>query len=234
MRGGHGHTERHATERTAWLRAAVLGANDAIVSTTSLMIGMAAGDASNATVLLAGAAGLVAGALSMAAGEYVSVSSQKDVEDVQIAIERREHAAQPVAEMNELVAIYEKRGLTRDLARQVAAALSAHDQLGTHLRDELGIIPETRARPLLAAASSAASFALFGLLPLATLSLAPLGSRVPVMALASIASLSLLGALGARLGGASVVRASLRVAVGGALAMSATALVGKLFGIAVS
>jgi len=170
----------------------------------------------------------------MAAGEYVSVSSQKDVEDAQIAIERRELAAQPVGEMNELVAIYERRGLTPDLARQVAHALSAHDPLGAHLRDELGIIPETRARPILAAASSAASFALFGLLPLASLSLAPLAYRIPVMAAASIVSLSVLGAVGARLGGAPVAPASLRVALGGALAMGATALVGKLFGIALT
>jgi vacuolar iron transporter family protein len=233
MRTG-GHAEKHTSDRSAWIRAAVLGANDAIVSTTSLMIGVAAGSASNSTVLLAGAAGLVAGALSMAVGEYVSVSSQKDVEDVQIAIERRELAAQPAGEMSELVAIYEKRGLPPDLARQVAHALTAHDQLGAHLRDELGIIPETRARPLLAAASSAASFALFGLLPLGSLSLAPLAHRIPVMAAASMVSLSVLGAVGARLGGAPVAPATLRVALGGALAMGTTALVGRLFGVAVS
>jgi vacuolar iron transporter family protein len=233
MRAG-AHLERHTNDRSAWIRAAVLGADDAIVSTTSLMIGMAAGEASNATVFLAGAAGLVAGALSMAAGEYVSVSSQKDVEDAQIAIERRELAAQPVGEMNELIGIYEKRGLSRELAQQVAHALSAHDLLGAHLRDELGIIPEGRARPLLAATSSAVSFALFGMLPLASLALAPLAFRIPVMAGASLASLSVLGAIGAKLGGAPIARASLRVAIGGALAMAITALVGRLFGIAVS
>jgi VIT1/CCC1 family predicted Fe2+/Mn2+ transporter len=212
----------------------VLGADDAIVSTTSLMIGMAAGEASNATVFLAGAAGLVAGALSMAAGEYVSVSSQKDVEDAQIAIERRELASQPAGEMNELIGIYEKRGLSHDLARQVAHALHAHDPLGAHLRDELGIIPEGRARPVQAAASSAASFALFGTLPLISLAIAPLGFRIPIMAAASIASLSVLGAIGAKLGGAPVAPASLRVAIGGALAMGITALVGRMFGVAVS
>lgn len=232
MRGGH--PERHRSGRAAWLRAAVLGADDAIVSTTSLMIGMAAGDATNATVFLAGAAGLVAGALSMAAGEYVSVSSQRDVEDAEIAIEKRELESMPVSELNELVAIYERRGLEPALARQVAEQLSAHDRLGTHLRDELGIVPEMQARPLQAAAASAGSFVLFGALPLASLSLAPFALRIPVMAGASFASLGVLGALGAQFGGARMVPAALRVAIGGALAMGITALVGKLFGVAVS
>jgi VIT1/CCC1 family predicted Fe2+/Mn2+ transporter len=216
------------------LRAAVLGADDAIVSTTSLMIGMAAGNATNATVFLAGAAGLVAGALSMAAGEYVSVSSQRDVEHAEIATEKRELEAMPVSEMNELVAIYERRGLEPALARQVAEQLSAHDRLGAHLRDELGIVPETQAQPLQAAAASAGSFVVFGALPLASLSIAPLALRIPVMAAASIASLAGLGALGARLGGAPVLAAALRVAIGGALAMGVTALVGRLFGVAIS
>lgn len=232
MRGVH--VERHRGGRAAWLRAAVLGADDAIVSTTSLMIGMAAGAAPNATVFLAGAAGVVAGALSMAAGEYVSVSSQRDVEDAEIATERRELATQPVGEMNELIAIYERRGLDPATARQVAEQLSAHDQLGTHLRDELGISPESRARPFEAAAVSAGSFALFGALPLASLSVAPFALRMPVMAAASLVSLAVLGAIGARLGGARVVPAALRVATGGALAMGITALVGRLFGVAVS
>jgi VIT1/CCC1 family predicted Fe2+/Mn2+ transporter len=198
------------------------------------MLGMAAGAASNATVFLAGAAGVVAGALSMAAGEYVSVSSQRDVEDAEIATERRELATQPVGEMNELIAIYEQRGLDPATARLVAEQLSAHDQLGTHLRDELGISPESRARPFEAAAASAGSFALFGALPLASLSVAPFALRMPVMAAASVVSLAVLGAIGARLGGARIVPAALRVANGGALAMGITALVGMLFGVAVS
>jgi VIT1/CCC1 family predicted Fe2+/Mn2+ transporter len=228
------HQERHVGGRAAWLRAAVLGADDAIVSTTSLMIGMAAGAASNQTVFLAGAAGLVAGALSMAAGEYVSVSSQRDVEDAEIALERKELASQPVGEMNELVGIYEHRGLEPGLARQVAMQLSAHDPLGTHLRDELGISPETRARPFQASAASAGSFALFGALPLASLSLAPFALRIPIMAAASLVSLGVLGAIGARLGGARIGPAALRVAIGGALAMSVTARVGRMFGVALS
>jgi VIT1/CCC1 family predicted Fe2+/Mn2+ transporter len=229
-----GHTEGHRSDRAAWLRAAVLGADDAIVSTTSLMIGMAAGAAPNATVFLAGAAGVVAGALSMAAGEYVSVSSQRDVEEAEIATERRELATQPIGEMNELIAIYEQRGLDRELARQVAAQLSAHDQLGAHLRDELGISPESRARPFQAAIASAGSFAVFGTLPLASLAIAPLAMRIPVMASASLISLAVLGAIGARLGGAPMIPAAVRVAIGGALAMGITALVGKFFGVAMS
>lgn len=232
MRGGH--PERHLGGRAAWLRAAVLGADDAIVSTTSLMIGMAAAEASNQTVFLAGAAGLVSGALSMAAGEYVSVSSQRDVEDAEIALERKELTSQPVGEMNELVGIYERRGLEPGLARQVALQLTAHDQLGAHLRDELGISPETRARPFQASAASAGGFALFGALPLASLSLAPFALRIPIMAAASLVSLVALGAVGARLGGAPVGPAALRVAIGGALAMSVTALVGRMFEVAVS
>ena len=233
MRIAH-HLERHRGDRTAWLRAAVLGANDAIVSTTSLMIGMAAGSASNSTVFLAGVAGVVSGALSMAAGEYVSVSSQRDVEDVEIALERRELAAQPTGELNELIGIYEKRGLDPDLARQVAVQLSERDRLGAHLRDELGIRPETRARPLQAAVVSGGSFAVFGALPLVSLALSPLSQRIPVMAITSLASLCALGALGAQLGGASIHRGALRVAIGGVFAMGATALVGRLFGVVLS
>jgi VIT1/CCC1 family predicted Fe2+/Mn2+ transporter len=228
------HKERHVGGRAAWLRAAVLGADDALVSTTSLMIGMAASAAPNSTVFLAGAAGVVAGALSMAAGEYVSVSSQRDVEEAEIALERNELAAQPLSELNELIAIYEHRGLDPDLARQVALQLSERDQLGAHLRDELGISPETRARPFQAAVASAASFAVFGTLPIASLSVAPFDLRIPVMATASLVSLGLLGALGAHIGGAAMTRAAFRVAVGGALAMAITALVGRLFGIALS
>lgn len=228
------HPERHRSDRAAWLRAAVLGADDAIVSTTSLMIGMAAGEASTRTVLLAGVAGVVAGALSMAAGEYVSVSSQRDVEDAEIAIERRELAAQPAGELNELAAIYEQRGLDPDLARKVAVQLSERDRLGAHLRDELGIIPETRAQPLQAAAVSALSFVVFGALPLASLSLSPSSARIAVMAGASLVSLCVLGALGAHFGGAPKGRAAVRVALGGALAMGVTALVGRVFGVALS
>jgi VIT1/CCC1 family predicted Fe2+/Mn2+ transporter len=212
----------------------VLGADDAIVSTTSLMIGMAAGGASSSTVFLAGAAGVVAGALSMAAGEYVSVSSQRDVEEAEIATEQRELATQPIGELNELIAIYQRRGLDASLARQVAEQLSAHDQLGAHLRDELGISPESRAQPFQAAAASAGSFALFGMLPLASLAVAPVSMRISVVAAASLVSLGVLGGLGARLGGAPTAPAAFRVAIGGALAMGITALVGKLFEVTAS
>jgi vacuolar iron transporter family protein len=227
------HLERHHTGRAAWLRAAVLGANDALVSITSLMLGVAATEAASSSVLVAGVAGVVAGALSMAAGEFVSVSSQRDSERAEIAREKRELLAEPIGELRELAAIYEQRGLDHGLALQVATQLSEHDRLGAHVRDELGILDETRARPLLAAAASALGFAAFGCLPIASLTLAPSALRMPVMGCVSAFSLAVLGASAAYLGGASVTRAALRVTLGGALAMAVTALVGHLFGVAV-
>jgi VIT1/CCC1 family predicted Fe2+/Mn2+ transporter len=222
--------EAHRSGRTGWLRAAVLGANDGIVSTASLVIGVAAAAASRNTVLLAGLAGLVAGATSMAAGEYVSVSSQRDAERADIARERRELATDPVFEQAELTEIYLRRGLDRALATTVAEQLMATDPLGSHLHDELGLQPDGLARPLQAAVVSAVSFAAGAVLPLALIVGAPIGVRVPVTALAALVLLALLGAVGARLGGARVGRAALRVTVGGALAMGLTALIGQLVG----
>jgi VIT1/CCC1 family predicted Fe2+/Mn2+ transporter len=222
--------EAHHSGRTGWLRAAVLGANDGIVSTASLVIGVAAAAASRNTVLLAGLAGLVAGATSMAAGEYVSVSSQRDAERADIARERRELATDPVFEQAELTEIYLRRGLDRALATTVAEQLMATDPLGSHLHDELGLQPDGLARPLQAAVVSAVSFAAGAVLPLALIVGAPIGVRVPVTALAALVLLALLGAVGARLGGARVGRAALRVTVGGALAMGLTALIGQLVG----
>jgi VIT1/CCC1 family predicted Fe2+/Mn2+ transporter len=224
------HQEAHFTGRTGWLRAAVLGANDGIVSTASLVIGVAAAAASRNTVLLAGLAGLVAGATSMAAGEYVSVSSQRDAERADIARERRELATDPEFERAELTEIYLRRGLDRPLAATVAEQLMATDPLDSHLRDELGLQPDGLARPLQAAVVSAVSFAVGAVLPLALIVLAPIGVRVPVTALAALVLLALLGAVGARLGGAPAGRAALRVTVGGALAMGLTALIGQLMG----
>jgi VIT1/CCC1 family predicted Fe2+/Mn2+ transporter len=222
--------EAHHSGRTGWLRAAVLGANDGIVSTASLVIGVAAAAASRNTVLLAGLAGLVAGATSMAAGEYVSVSSQRDAERADIARERRELATDPEFEQAELTEIYLRRGLDRALATTVAEQLMATDPLGSHLHDELGLQPDGLARPLQAAVVSAVSFAAGAVLPLALIVGAPIGVRVPVTALAALVLLALLGAVGARLGGARVGRAALRVTVGGALAMGLTALIGQLVG----
>jgi VIT1/CCC1 family predicted Fe2+/Mn2+ transporter len=226
------HRERHASQRTGWLRAAVLGSNDAIVSTASLMIGVAATDASRAATLVAGVAGLVAGAMSMAVGEYVSVSSQHDAEEADIARERAELTEAPRAELAELAGIYERRGLDPELAKQVAEQLSRHDVLGAHLRDEHGIEPSRRARPIQAAAVSAASFAVSAALPIAAALAAPTG---PVAAVAAIAATSLvalgaLGALGAYLGGAPRGHAAIRVTVGGVLAMAVTAVLGRLLG----
>ena len=228
--GSHG--EPHRTVRGKWLRAAVLGADDAIVSTSSLMIGIAASAASRHAVLLAGVAGLVAGAMSMAAGEYVSVSSQRDSELADIAIEKEELASEPQAELAELTMIYVKRGLDRDLAQKVAKALSRRDRLGAHLRDELGIDPSSLSRPIQAAWISALSFGSFALVPIVGLLMAPEGARIPVIAALLLLSLSALGALGGYLGGAPMLRAAVRVTVGGALAMAATAAIGRLFGVA--
>lgn len=217
-----------------WLRAAVLGSDDAIVSTASLMIGVAASAASKATVLLAGVAGLAAGAMSMAVGEYVSVSSQRDAERADIELEKSELADQPQAELNELAMIYVKRGLDRELAMRVAEQLSAGDRLGAHMRDELGLDRASLARPMQAAWISAASFASFALVPIGALLLAPATLRIPAIASLSLVSLALLGALGGHLGGAPVGRAALRVTVGGGLAMVVTAIIGRIFGAALN
>jgi VIT1/CCC1 family predicted Fe2+/Mn2+ transporter len=208
MRRGR-HREHHKTARTGWLRAAVLGSNDAIVSTSALMIGVASADASTRAVAIAGVAGLVAGSMSMAVGEYVSVSSQADAEAADIATEKQELEGEPAAELAELTGIYVKRGLDRALAEQVARALTDNDALSAHLRDELGIEPHLRARPMQAAVASALSFAAFAVLPLLALFIAPQSSRVAAIGLVSVLSLAALGALGARLGGAPMLRATL-------------------------
>jgi VIT1/CCC1 family predicted Fe2+/Mn2+ transporter len=203
--------EMHRSGRVDWLRAAVLGSDDAIVSTASLMIGVAAASASKGAVLVAGVAGLVAGGMSMAVGEYVSVSSQRDAERADIAREKQELAGQPQAELQELALIYVKRGLEKALAMQVAEQLSAHDRLGAHMRDELGIDKASLSRPMQAAWISAASFAFFAVVPLAALPIAPEALRIPVIAAFSLVSLAALGAFGGYLGGAPLGRASLRV-----------------------
>ena len=228
----HRHRESHKSGRTGWLRAAVLGSNDAIVSVSSLMIGVGAADASKQTILIASVAGLVAGSMSMAVGEFVSVSAQRDSEQADVARETEELAASPAAELQELAAIYHHRGLDKDLAMAVAKQLSARDRLGAHLRDELGIEARTRARPLQAAWISAVSFATFALLPILGLLAAPASLRLVAIAVVTLVSLGALGLLGGRLGGASVGRAALRVTLGGALAMAITAGIGRLLGIA--
>jgi VIT1/CCC1 family predicted Fe2+/Mn2+ transporter len=215
------------------LRAAVLGSDDAIVSTASLMIGVAASSASREAILVAGVAGLVAGAMSMAVGEYVSVSSQRDAEEADIALEKRELAGQPQAELRELAAIYVKRGLEKELAMRVAEQLSAHDRLGAHMRDELGIDQRSLARPLQAAWISAASFASFALVPILAMLVAPPPLRILVIAAVSLSSLAGLGAFGGHLGGAPLVRAALRVTIGGALAMAVTAAIGRILHVSV-
>jgi len=224
------HRESHRTRRIGWLRAAVLGANDGIVSTASLMLGVAAAHAPRAGLLLAGVAGLVAGAMSMAAGEYVSVSSQADTEQADLTRERAELAAQPVQEHQELAAIYVKRGLVPELATEVARQLMDHDALGAHAKDELGISVAMTARPVQAALTSALTFAVGAALPLLAALAAPAALLVPVVAGTSLVVLTALGALAARAGGAPVLRASLRVVFWGALAMALTAGAGKLFG----
>lgn len=224
------HREQHRTQHIGWLRAAVLGANDGIVSTASLMVGVAASNAGRGALLVTGVAGLVAGALSMAAGEYVSVSSQSDTERADIARERGELATQPELELQELSSIYMGRGLTPELATQVAAQLMAHDALGAHARDELGMSDVVSARPVQAALTSAASFAVGAALPLVAALLSPARGVAPWVAASSLVVLTGLGALAARTGGAPVLKASLRVAVLGALAMAITAGVGRLFG----
>ena len=225
------HRETHRSARSGWLRAAVLGSNDAIVSTASLMMGVAAANASKDAILVAGVAGLVAGAMSMAAGEFVSVSSQLDAEHADIAVEKEELAKAPEAELHELANIYVGRGLDKQLAMQVAHQLSAHDRLGAHLRDELGISEQGQARPLQAAWISALSFAAFALLPVLALLVAPATLRMETIGGVTLVSLASLGALGGYLGGAPKVRASLRVTIGGALAMAVTAGIGRLLGL---
>ena len=223
--------EMHRSGRTGWLRAAVLGSDDAIVSTASLMIGVAAASASKQAIMIAGVAGLVAGAMSMAVGEYVSVSSQRDAEQADIGRENQELATEPQAELQELALIYEKRGLGKELAMKVAQQLSAHDRLGAHLRDELGIDQASLARPMQAAWISAASFAFFATIPIAALLVAPASLRIPLIAVLCLVSLAALGAFGGYPGGAPLGRASLRVTLGGALAMGVTALIGRILGI---
>lgn len=226
------HTEQHLVSRIGWLRAAVLGANDGVVSTASLVIGVAAAEASKEAILVAGVAGLVAGAMSMAAGEYVSVSSQSDTEKADIARETRELREQPEFEREELTAIYVGRGLSPDLAAQVTEQLMAKDALGAHARDELGISEVTTARPVQAALASAATFAVGAILPLIVVLLSPLSSVIAVVATASLFFLAALGAASASAGGASMLKPVLRVTFWGALAMAATAAVGALFGVA--
>jgi len=225
--------EIHRSGRAGWLRAAVLGSDDAIVSTASLMIGVAASSAPQVAILVAGVAGLVAGAMSMAVGEYVSVSSQRDAEQADIGLEQRELASEPQAELQELALIYVKRGLEPELAMKVAKQLSAHDRLGAHMRDELGIDQASLARPLQAAWISAASFAGFAVVPIAALLIAPAALRIPMIAACSLLSLAVLGAFGGHLGGAPLGRAALRVTLGGALAMTVTAVIGRILGVSV-
>ena len=230
----HFHTERHATGRIGWLRAAVLGANDGIVSTASLLVGVAASDASRSSILIAGIAALFAGAMSMAAGEYVSVSSQADTERADLARERTELAQQPDFEREELTRIYEARGLQRNLAVRVADEMMAHDALSAHARDELGMSETTAARPLQAALASALTFTAGAAAPLAVVPLVPQAAVITSVVLVSLLCLALLGALGAKAGGAPVTRSILRVSFWGALAMAVTAGVGRVFGAAVA
>lgn len=229
----HVHRERHATSRIGWLRAAVLGANDGIVSTASLIIGVAAADASRSSVLIAGVAALFAGAMSMAAGEYISVSSQSDTEKADLGREKRELEEQPDSEREELIRIYEARGVERQTAVAVADQMMAHDALGAHARDELGMSETISARPLQAALASALTFTAGAAAPLLVVPFVPIRMLVPAVALVSLLSLAALGALGARAGGAPLGPSVLRVSFWGALAMAVTAGVGELFGTAV-
>ena len=224
------HDENHRTHRIGWLRAAVLGANDGIVSTASLIVGVAAADASHGNVLVTGIAGLVAGAMSMAAGEYVSVSSQADTEQADLERERLELATEPDKELAELTAIYVARGLEAGLASEVARQLTAHDAHGTHARDELGISESLSARPVQAALASAGTFAVGAALPLVLVLIVPSASLVWTVSLGSLVFLALLGGLAARAGGSPIWRAAARVTFWGALAMALTAGAGALFG----
>lgn len=224
------HKENHLIERIGWLRAAVLGANDGLISTSSLIVGVAAATAAPHEILVAGVAGLVAGAMSMAAGEYVSVSSQADTEEADMARERRELATQPEAELAELAAIYEQRGVAPELARQVAEQMMAKDAFEAHARDELGLSSHVMARPVQAALTSAATFATGAALPLAVAMLAPAGSAVWAISIACLIGLAVLGAIGARAGGAGIWKPTARVVFWGAVAMATTAAIGALIG----
>jgi VIT1/CCC1 family predicted Fe2+/Mn2+ transporter len=224
------HSEDHRIHRVGWLRAAVLGANDGIVSTASLIVGVAAAAAQQSEIVIAGVAGLVAGAMSMAAGEYVSVSSQADTEQADISREKNELRDDPEFELDELTQIYVNRGLSKDMAREVAEKLTAHDALGSHLRDELGISEVTTARPLQAALTSAATFAVGAAFPLLTVLVVPMKSLIMIVSVASLLFLALLGAIGAKAGGANIWRATARVTFWGALAMALTAGIGAAFG----
>jgi VIT1/CCC1 family predicted Fe2+/Mn2+ transporter len=226
----HLHPESHLVERIGWMRAAVLGANDGIVSTASLIVGVAAAAANQNDVLIAGVAGLVAGAMAMAAGEYVSVSSQSDTERADLARERKELRENPAFELDELAEIYVQRGVDKVLARQVAQQLMAKDALTAHARDELGISEITTARPVQAALTSAATFAVGAAMPLLMVVVSPASALVMMVSAASLGFLALLGAIGARVGGANVLRATARVTFWGAFAMALTAGIGKLFG----
>jgi VIT1/CCC1 family predicted Fe2+/Mn2+ transporter len=227
-----GHDERHRTGRIGWLRAAVLGANDGIVSTSSLVLGVAAAHATHSNILVAGVAGMVAGAMSMAAGEYVSVQSQADTEQAEIGRERAELKADPKGEQKELTAIYVARGLDPSLAKQVAEQLTVHDSLGAHARDELGISETLRARPIQASLASAGSFAVGAAMPLLVTAMAPAAHLIPFVSGTSLVFLALLGGTAARAGGAGVTVGAARVTFWGALAMALTAGVGALFGTA--
>ncbi len=227
------HRERHMVQRIGWLRAAVLGANDGIVSTASLICGVAASGASHGSIIISGTAALVAGAMSMAAGEYVSVSSQADAEAADLAKEKWELETTPEAELQELTGIYIKRGLDKPLARQVAEALTKKDALAAHLRDELGIVGHMEARPVQAAWTSAVCFAAGAGLPLLAAYFTGPTALIPVVALSSLVFLAVLGALGARAGGAGLVRPTVRVVFWGALAMGITFAIGKAFGTAI-
>lgn len=224
---------RHLVQRISWLRAAVLGANDGIISTSSLVVGIAAAQTSASTVMLTGIAALCAGAISMAAGEYVSVSSQADVEGADRAREALEHASEPGEERQELIAIYQARGLDPDLATKVAEQLMSGDAVSAHLRDELGITQELAARPVQAALASAAAFCAGAIVPVAMVGIVPRQSLVTALTIATLLLLAVLGAIGAAAGGASVWRGALRVTFWGALAMGVTASVGALFGTSV-
>ena len=224
------HPESHVIERIGWLRAAVLGANDGIISTASLIVGVASAAATRNDVLISGVVALVAGAMSMAAGEYVSVSSQSDTERADLARERKELSENPESEVDELAEIYFKRGVEQPLARQVARQLMAKDALTAHARDELGISEITAARPVQAALTSAVMFSVGAAVPLLMVLVSPVGALVSAVSVASLASLAVLGAIGATAGGANIVPATARVTFWGALAMAVTAGVGKLFG----
>jgi vacuolar iron transporter family protein len=224
------HVENHNVARIGWLRAAVLGANDGIVSTASLIVGVTAAASSQHEIIVAGTAGLMAGAMSMAAGEYVSVSSQSDTEQADLARESAEQEEQPAFEIAELTEIYIKRGLEADTAKEVAHQLMAKDSLAAHARDELGFSEVTAARPIQAALTSAATFSVGAALPLGVAIVSPLANMIPLVSIAALAFLALLGAVGAKAGGANIGRATLRVAFWGALAMAITAGIGRLVG----